>query len=229
MIAQTLLPTIPPKIKHPAKFTDALLPIMSRYLRRGWRVYDPFGGVGGLQKIEAATGAQIFCGEIEYKVIASAMTPRSVNANAEYLPFANECFDVLATSPTYGNRLGDASPRPGSAGKWKTYSYRLTFGFELNPRNSGSTQFSAKYKEIHERAWRECIRVLKPRGLFILNISDHIRAGKRVYVSKWHLDTLRALGLTLERTHAVKTPRLRFGANAEKRCVCEYVFVMRKP
>ena len=35
-----------PKIRHPAKYTDALLPVFIRFLRGSRRILDPFGRIG---------------------------------------------------------------------------------------------------------------------------------------------------------------------------------------
>lgn len=228
MIQSLVLPTLDAPVKHPAKFSPDLLRVMQTYLRRGWMVYDPFGGVGGLHRIASATGAKTVCGEIEPRVIANARGTRSLAANAMYLPFADETFDAIATSPTYGNRMADKNFGQPSTSKWDSHTYSVYFGGNLHPANTGGMQWGAEYKRIHEQAWSESIRVLKPGGLFILNISDHIRAGQRVYVSKWHFDVLRGMGLRLMDTRLIKTPRLTRGANSQVRTAGEYIFVMVK-
>lgn len=47
-------------------------------------------------------------------------------------------------------------------------------------------QWGRNYCEFHDRAWAEAVRVLKPGGLFMLNIKDHIRGGRRQRVTLWH-------------------------------------------
>jgi hypothetical protein len=70
--------------------------------------------------------------------------------------------------------------------------------------------------------------VFKNNGLLILNISDHIRNGKQIEVSKWHVDILKGLGFSLIEQIEVKTHRQRMGKNSELRVEYEYVFIFRK-
>lgn len=237
MIAQTL-PTFATPIKHPARYTPSLLHVIARYLKPGMRVLDPFGGVGTLNKL-SYTGAQIFTGELEARVCEHSAGTRKVCADAQLLPFANSSFDAIVTSPTYGNRMADITlDLPSSQKlycadeskqKWKRNTYSSSFGFELHPENTAGMQWGVEYRNIHSKAYAEAMRLLKPHGLMIVNISDHIRSFKRVYVSKWHYQTLCGLGFEYRHLHAVKTPRLAFGANSELRTACEYIFVFQKP
>jgi DNA modification methylase len=197
---------------------------MARYLEPGWRVLDPFGGVGGLAKL-AYSGARIFIGEIEYPIICQAGGTRRVNANALYLPYANEAFDMVATSPTYGNRMADQA-LAWNPSRYNTYD--RAFGFPLHLHNTGGMNFGPTYCATHLAAWHECHRVLKPGGILLLNISDHYRKGIVVKVSDWHREALVSLGLVLSAKHEVRTPRLRYGKNSNLRCDYEYIYVFRK-
>ncbi|RIK33827.1 MAG: hypothetical protein DCC52_02225, partial [Chloroflexi bacterium] len=145
--------------------------------------------------------------------------------NALDLPFASETFDAVVTSPTYGNRMADHH-RARDASRRNTYFH--AFGGAMHADNTGLLQWGAAYRERHTQAWSEAARVLKRGGVFLLNVSDHIRDGRRVNVAKWHLDTVRGMGLTLCACHAVPTPRNRYGANGAARCQVEYVFVFAK-
>ncbi len=224
MIDQITLPLFPAPIRHPARFSAALLPTMAQYLRAGWLVLDPFAGVGGLARL-GITGARFVLNEIECNVIAHAQGKCRVAGNALNLPFAAETFDAVVTSPTYGNRMADHH-RARDASRRNTYYH--AFGCAMHEDNTGLLQFGAAYRERHAQAWGEVTRVLKRGGLFVLNVSDHIRDGRRVYVSKWHLETVCGMGLTLRAGHSIKTPRNRYGANGHLRCAAEYVFVFVK-
>jgi len=227
MITQTLLPNIPQKIKHPATYTESLLGIFAEHLRGCANVLDPMAGTGKLGDIKPyGYRGRVICNDLE-EWGTNRYVDEFYHVDAARLPFADGAIAAVCVSPPYGNRMANAALNWSQNHDYRTYDRAL--GRALQRGNTAAMLWGESYRATHRAIWRECLRVLKPRGLFILNISDHICAGKRVYVSKWHLDTLRALGLELERTHAVKTPRLRFGANWEKRCACEYVFVMRKP
>ena len=49
----TMLFDVPANPSHPAKYTDALLPVMASMLRGRRRILDPFGGTGGAFRLEA--------------------------------------------------------------------------------------------------------------------------------------------------------------------------------
>jgi hypothetical protein len=99
-------------------------------------------------------------------------------------------------------------------------SYRRTYthllGRSLTKGNAGAMQWGDEYRQIHQEAWAEACRVLKPSGIFILNVKDHIRAKKRVRVTSWHFNTLTALGLDLVRIQTIETPHFKFGENRQR-------------
>jgi len=88
-------------------------------------------------------------------------------------------------------------------------------------------RWGSEYRELHLRAWREVMRVLKPSGLFVVNVSNHIRKGTIQRVVEWHLEALLQLGLLLQAVEPVATPRMRLGANASVRVGCEHLIVVR--
>lgn len=223
---QILLPTFAAPTHHPATYTASLLPIFTKHLLGCANVLDPLAGTGKIGNIKLHG----YRGYIVANDIEEWGTNRYVDEfhhmDAAHLTFADGAFASVCCSPPYGNRIANSAL--GWNRKFRYNTYDRALGRPLQRGNAGSMVWGDAYRETHTAIWRECIRVLKPHGIFILNISDHIRSARRVYVSKWHLDTLRAFGLTLEKTYAVRTPRLRLGANADARCACEYVFVMRK-
>ena len=76
-------------------------------------------------------------------------------------------------------------------------SYRDFIGRDLHSDNAGRMQWGPKYRRFHEQAWTEARRVLTPGGTFVLNIKDHIRAGKVMAVTQWHIECLESLGFAL--------------------------------
>lgn len=111
----------------------------------------------------------------------------------------------------------------------KRITYTHMLGRKLTKGNTGNLQWGKKYRQAHVEIWQECIRVLKPNGIFILNISDHIRRGQVVPVSEWHKQTLVDMGLEYHNTTTIETKRMRFGANSHLRVGHENIFVFRKP
>ena len=206
------------RIKHPAKYTDVLLPVFEKMIPVGSFVLDPFAGVGKIHNLPFRTvGLEI---EQEW---ASAH-PDTICGDATKMPFQNDFFDVICTSPTYGNRMADShNAQDGS--RRNTYTHVL--GRKLNENNSGKMQWGEKYKTFHEIAYKECKRVLKTDGLFILNIKNHIRSGVVIDVHAWHVSALVKLGFTLEETVKVSTPSNGFGQNGKSRVPYEYVTKFR--
>ena len=76
-------------------------------------------------------------------------------------------------------------------------------------------------------AWTEARRVLCPGAAFVLNIKDHIRAGKVQRVTDWHIEALEALGFRRLQTVNVTTPSMRYGANADLRVEYESVILFQ--
>lgn len=206
--------------KHPARYTDVLLPVMAGMLRGRRRILDPFGGVGGAFSLEPfLPGATVECVELEPEW--AACHPRTTLGNALALPWRDGYFDAVCTSPAYGNRMADTLL--SDIYKRKTYANEL--GRELHPDNGGALQWGPKYRAFHVAAWKEARRVLRPGAAFVLNIKDHIRAGVQQHVTDWHIEALGGLGFHLLRHERINTPSMRYGANADKRMEYESVIL----
>lgn len=210
-------------ISHPARFGDRLLAIFAGLLREHPDVHtvlDPFAGTGRIHELDQwdTTGVEL---EPEW----AAMHPRTVCGSALNLGgLFLEPFDAIVTSPTYGNRLADHhDPADGSLRR----SYKFDLGRDLTDGNSGAMQWGPEYRSFHEEAWAEAWRVLRPGGLFVLNVKDHIRGGRRQHVAGWHVTTLCRLGFTLLSHLEVDTGSLRQGDNAEAR-LPEQVYVLER-
>ena len=218
---------VAPVTAHPARYSEALLPIFANLLQMtvgvGARVLDPFAGTGRIHELYPTyetTGVEI---EPEW----AHMHPRTLVGNALALDFANGTFDAIVTSPTYGNRMADHHDAKDTS---KRITYRHRLGRALHPDNSGQLQWGPRYQNFHALAWGEAVRVLRPGGVFILNISDHIRGGSVVPVSEWHRSYLQSEhGLMLGVDIEVETPRMKFGANGALRTDSENVFLFVKP
>ena len=219
-MSSTLFALDPPTKRHPAKYTDALLVTMATFLRGRTRILDPFGGTGKVFLLEHwLPNAQITAIELEAEW--AAKHPRTTLGNALYLPWANDTFDAIASSPTYGNRMADATLNGADGNSWQTYTYQL--GRQLHPDNSGQLQWGPKYRAFHQRAWLEARRVLVEGGAFILNIKDHIRDKKRARVTDWHIECLESLGFRLVEHKKIATPSMKHGQNHEARVPYESV------
>lgn len=190
-------------MKHPAKYSDNLLPVFKDMLYGCEKILDPFAGTGKLKQIfPNCTLLEI---EPEWANLSGA-----VIGDATKMPFENNFFDAICTSPTYGNRMADYFIDHQIEKKYKRNTYRHILGRELSENNSGSMQWGEKYKNFHFKSWLECKRVLKNNGLFCLNISNHIRGGIEQYVTEWHIETLLKIGFKLLQHEKIQTKRNRW-------------------
>lgn len=227
---------------HPAKFSPQIETTIVDLLlahTRGGPVLDPFAGVGGVHKIvdaanAAAAGTLCFWSSlgVEIEPEWAAAHPSTVCGDSTRLgevvgsvlcPDAR--FDAIVTSPAYGNRMADAyNGRDGS----RRVTYRLALGRTLDESNGARLQWGPEYRTLHDRVWAECSAVAAPGAVFVLNVSDHIRDGRRVPVSGWHLRTLARYGWQPIDVVPVVTRRMRGGANGAARVDAELVAVLRR-
>lgn len=177
--------------KHPAKYNDKLFPDMAKILEKNYckSVLDPFGGTGKIFELKKYLD--------NLKIFSIELEPEWANCivgDAHYLPFSNDCFDAIVTSPTYGNRMADHHEAKDKSVR-NTYTHFI--GRKLSRNNSGCMQWGEEYRRFHKIAWIESRRVLKDNGIFILNIKDHIRDGVRQNVTAWHIECLSEAGFEL--------------------------------
>ena len=208
-------------MNHPAKYSDVLLPVFKEMLTGCEKILDPFAGTGKLRSVfPACTLLEI---EPEWALMSKAIIGDATN-----MPFENNCFDAICTSPTYGNRMADSfiDHQPEKGYKRNTYTHQL--GRKLSDNNSGAMQWGNKYKHLHQKAWQECSRVLKPSGLFCLNISNHIRKGEEIPVTEWHIQELTSIGFIIVEHRKIKTRRNRMGQNGSARVQYESIILFKK-
>lgn len=184
------------------------------------RVLDPFAG-NGIRFHECAEERGYESIGVEIEAEFGNAHPKNIIGNATRMSvLADSSFDAVVTSPTYGNRAADTyDGRDGS----DRMTYRLALGHELTAGSTAGLQWGAEYRSLHALAWMECRRVLKPRGVFVLNMKDHVRGGARQLVANWHVRTLMDLGFILTKADTVPTPGMRFGANSKARVDGELV------
>lgn len=210
---------------HPATFSADILDVIASHVVGLDRVLDPFAGVGTIHKLRGLAGVRETVG-VELEPEWATLDQRTIVGDATALPFPDGSFDAVATSPTYGNRMADHHEARDDSIRL-TYTHRL--GRPLTDGSSASMQWGDAYRDLHERAWIEAARVLRPGGLLIVNIKDHVRDGEIQHVTAWHVDFVcRDLGLQLVAQHCIPTKGLPAGENAATRVPCEQVFVFRK-
>lgn len=262
-------------IDNPAKFSQSILdemrPILSHEAKifNGISVLDPFAGTGKIHSLARPKGTlpAIRTVGVELEPEWAEHHPDTEVGNALDLRWRADSFDVIATSPVYGNRMSDhhnAQERCKPCGatgsvpvtgqgrdgfeecekcngsgrrEYKRNTYKHTLGRDLSEGSAavlqwGPSQKAIKaYQDFHVAAWTEARRVLRPKGLFVLNISNHIRTidgeAVEIPVSEWHRDTIIRLGFTLLDDIHIETPRNGMGANRDVRVEYEHIYVLR--
>ena len=214
--------------KHPAKYSDSLLPQIAEWLSGYPLVLDPFGGTGkiGHVKQHGFTG-QVISNDLEIEWAEQALDNGCdgyfVLDATDLVVFDDSSIPAIATSPTYGSRMADHH-RAKDTSKRLTYTHLIERDLSVN--NTGKMHFgSHDYCNLHWLAYLEFRRVLQPNGILILNMSNFIKADQEVFVSEWHVSILEKLGFKLLEHKQIETPRMRFGKNHEKRITHENLYL----
>lgn len=210
--------------KHPAKLSEALWAPIAAELVGYPLVLDPMAGVG-MFHYAMPPGSVLWCNELEPEWARFCGPNTTVGDAADMAWCPDGFFDAIATSPAYGNRMAD---RYAGDGTYRA-TYRISLGRLLSRGNGAAWQWTQpEYKRLHERIYAECVRVLRPGGRFVLNISDHYRKGVLQPVSQWHAAALADLGLVVSNWQQIPTPRMKNGANGALRAEHEDVITLDK-
>jgi hypothetical protein len=218
-------------VQHPAKFSEHVVSSLARLVRaeqlrvgQPLRVLDPFAGVGRVHRLARPGRVETVGVEIESEWAACHPDTLCADAidwmRAEAARLASR-FDVICTSPCYGNRLSDShDARDGSVRR----SYTHDLGRPVTEGSSGAMPFGPAYWAFHAEAYRLFRRVLRPGGLVLLNVSDFVRDSELVPAVAWHRGALYGAGFREDgRPVLVATQRLRFGANHAARAEHEVI------
>lgn len=247
------------KAKHPAPYSPTVLEAFKKHLDaeatrlgRAVTVLDPMAGTGRIHQLAAAD--RIYTVGVEIEKLWAAMHPHTMHMDATKLRFLTGTFDVVAVSPSFGNRYADShKAKDGSERRSYTHDLRATAedeNVELQANNTGRLYFwQPAYRELHAAAWAEAVRVLRPRGMFLLDTSNFICRGPKGasyqrpvppaeeggkvrqewMVTAWHRDKLTELGLEIVAVEKVCIPRMRKGQNGQQRVEATDITVFRKP
>lgn len=215
--------------KHPATFTNWLLPVFEEIVRRytpgdsSVRVLDPFAGTGKVHQLPFDTLG------IEIEPEWAAQHPNTIYGDStRLLTWLDPVFDAVVTSPAYGNRMADKYL--GDSKGSRRYTYATALGRHLRDNNGAGMRWGQEYRDLHEKVWRQCYKVLRPGGIIVVNVKNHIRDGKTVDVVGWHLETLQdTVGFQFLAHYDAPCPGQRHGANRHLRVDNEEILVLRRP
>lgn len=222
------------KLRHPAQYTPAIVDAAIKRLDGVTGVLlDPFAGPGQHLPRLVAPGRKVVGYEIE-KPWADFGAPHVFRVDSTRMPRNAGTIQAIFTSPAYGNRFADHhNAKDASTRRSYTHDMRTMLddqSYSLDANNAGLYLFdTVGYADLHRAVWGECTRVAQPGCVFLLNASDFIRNGKRVRVTKWHLDLLKQLGWVRGWQKRINTPRMRYGANGGARISGETLYELRKP
>ncbi len=220
-------------------------------------VLDPFAGAGGIRALEDRHGGihtlgvellpkwASLPGNVEGDATALPFpdawfdavvtSPCYGNRMADHHNARDKCSECAGDGAVADHSDMDSfSPCPKCKGTGlsprRSYAHYYGDGFRDVPvrSNAGAMHWGDEYRELHEKAWTEVRRVLRPSGMFLLNIKDHIKNGKRVRVSAWHRRTVLGLGFTELGRWDIPTSGYGYGDNHGARVPFEYVYVFEK-
>lgn len=226
--------------KHPAKFSEPILGVLERAVAAEWRrqrrrllLVDPFAGVGRCHLL-AITGKVMTLG-VEIEPEWARCHQRTVCANslewmsAQAMADDPRVADIVATSPCYGNRFADHHNATDGS---RRRSYKHDLGRMPTTGSAAVLHWGPAYWRFHADAYRGIFELLRPGGLFLLNVSDFYRNREQVHATPWHHGAASAAGFEPDGRYwctQVPTDRQRDGANHELRADHEIVFRFRKP
>lgn len=189
------------------------------------RVLDPMAGIGRIHDLDRCGVYETIGVELEQEWVDAH--PKTLQGDVTDLPDEwFDSFDAVVTSPPYGNRMADHhNAKDGS----KRITYKHVLGRDLTDGSGAGMQWGFSYQRWATSVVDAMAYMVKPGGLVVLNISNHIRKGQEMLVSEYWLTELLRYGLKFERAIDVDTPRMGFGENGNLRVDREWVFVTRKP
>lgn len=228
--------------KHPAKFTPAIMDVINQLImeytdRLDTQLIDPFGGIGGVFQLSGILpNVRITSVELEKEWAIQGMLQEGYRRgfdrviHDDFLAYADRAmmteYDMAVTSPAYGNRMADKHEAKDTSER-NTYRHKL--GRPLSDNSSAGMQWGQEYKAFHKKAWTAVYELLRPGGVFVLNVKDHIRKDERQHVAAWHRMACKDIGFMMLTVTKVPVKGNRQGQNGDVRIDYEEVIVLRKP
>lgn len=241
--------------KHPARFSDPILPVLASFLEPGWSVIDRFAGTGRIHELRSLVpGLHTFGVELEREW--AEMSPYTWCGDA-FEVTGEDRYDAEVTSVAYGNRFADkhnaqercracrgtgrvasameygagaGSPGercPKCDGTGRRNHHRRGYTHNLGRQLTPGNSGGLQWGEEYREFHRAWLKSSHQlvRKRLVLNISDHMRRKERQPVVRWFWEAAEEVGFELVAAEAVPTSRLRDGANRDARVPFEMVLV----
>lgn len=205
------------------------------------QILDPFAGTGRIHDLaDPHAGVETFGVELEPEW--GLMRDGTVIGNALDVVemFGVASFDMVMTSPCYGNRMADhheakdACKRCKGAGVVpdpldasgegvcpdcrgsrlsKRNTYKAALGRTPTRGSAAVMQWGPEYRRFHRDCVVEFPKLLRPHGRLVVNVKNHYRRKEEQLVSEWWLATMLAQGLRFVRGYPVEARGNRQGEN----------------
>lgn len=226
--------------RHPAKYSEPIIGALERLVNARARergpgppltVLDPFAGTGRIHRL--AKPGKVRTRGIELEPEWAGMHPDTICADSiawmhdRVQRGGSVRFDIVATSPCYGNRFADHhEARDGSSRR----SYAHDLGRQPRDGSAAVLPWGARYWTFHGTAYRAIFSILRPGGWFLLNVSDFVRQGELVHAVEWHHGA--AIGAGFHQARPIRwitTARHGHGAHRDARAAAEAIVILEKP
>lgn len=115
----------------------------------------------------------------------------------------------------------------GGRGVTRRYTYRHVLGRMPSDGSAASMAWGHDYRQLHAKAWKEAHRVLRPGGLILVNVKNHLVDGREQRVVEFHIDAIDRAGFHVERVDSIRARGMRFGKNFGERVENEQIIVGR--
>jgi hypothetical protein len=225
--------------RHPAKFSTPILASIGRAigahakdLGRPVSVLDPFAGTGRIHGLGPHPQISRIVG-VELEPEWASYHPDTICADSiawmrdRAHRGGSGRFDVVATSPCYGNRFSDHHEAKDPSSR-RSYAHDL--GRQPTAGSSAVMPWGPRYWRFHGDAYQAIFSVLPAGGLFVLNVSDFQRHGELVHAVEWHHGVAHGVGFEQAKpVRWIETQRMGHGANRDARATAEAILILRRP
>lgn len=164
----------------------------------GELILDPMGGSGSIL-LAATKQRPVLTGDIEphwamlqkenaLRIRTEMMfgaTSHVFQFDAASLPLTSDALPAIVTSPPYFDLFSNWNRRSGAAIDGRSdYVGETGLCYGFHPRQIGNVHVYENYLASMRRVYRECWRVLRPGGIFVLIVGDRVKRRRIVPITR---------------------------------------------